>query len=157
MMDETVKDWVKLTIDPLDVAGVVDFVCDPVAGGVDLFLGTTRREGELEALEYEAYDRMAVGQMLELARRARERWPVVKCAIHHRVGRVAVGEVSVAIAVSAGHRAEAFEACRWLIDTLKEEVAVWKKEIWADGTGTWVNPSQKSEVRGQKTEEAGQT
>jgi molybdopterin synthase catalytic subunit len=145
-MSDEVRDWVKLTLDPLDVAAAAAFVAAPAAGGIDIFLGTTRAETDasgrqLEALDYEAYGEMAVGQMLELARRVRERWPVVKSVLHHRVGRVGVAEPSVVIAVSTPHRAEAFEACRWLIDALKKDVTVWKKEVWADGTGTWVHPT----------------
>lgn len=137
----------KLTLDPLDVAAAAAFVAAPAAGGIDIFLGTTRSETnpstgqKLEALDYEAYGEMAVGQMLDLARRVRERWPVVKCVLHHRVGRVGVTEPSVVIAVSTPHRAEAFEACKWLIDALKKDVTVWKREVWADGTGTWVHPA----------------
>lgn len=158
MSDQSVRDWVKLTLDPLDVAACVGFVSAPEAGGVDVFLGTTRGETNsagqvLEALDYEAYAEMAVGQMLELARRVRDRWPVVKCVLHHRLGRVGVAEPSVVIAVSTPHRGEAFEACRWLIDALKKDVTVWKKEVWADGTGTWVHPEKKSEDRIQKSEQ----
>lgn len=151
MADESVKDWVKLTLDPLDVAAAAAFVAVPAAGGIDIFLGTTRAETDpsgrkLEALDYEAYGEMAVGQMLELARRVRDWWPVAKCVLHHRVGRVGIGEPSVVIAVSTPHRAEAFEACRWLIDALKKDVTVWKKEVWADGTGTWVHPTAGAAV-----------
>jgi molybdopterin synthase catalytic subunit len=153
-MTDGVRDWVKLSIDALDVSAAVGFVSVPAAGGVDVFLGTTRAERdesgrELEALEYEAYPEMAVGQMLELARRVRERWPAVeRCVLHHRLGRVGVAEPSVVIAVSTPHRAEAFEACRWLIDALKKDVAVWKKEVWADGTGTWVHPGLTEAIEG---------
>ena len=116
---------------------------DAAAGGIDVFIGTTRAEThadgrELVALDYEAYPEMALSQMRDLARRARARWPVVRLALLHRVGRVAVGQPSVVVAVACPHRAEAFEACRWLIDTLKAEVPIWKKEVWADGSGTWV-------------------
>ena len=119
-----------------------EFWGDPAAGGIDVFIGTTRAERhadgrELVALDYEAYPEMALSQMRELARRARERWPVVRLALLHRVGRVAVGQPSVVVAVACPHRGEAFEACRWLIDTLKAEVPIWKKEVWADGSGTW--------------------
>jgi molybdopterin synthase catalytic subunit len=115
---------------------------DPEAGGVAVFIGTTRAERdatgrELVALDYEAYPEMAVSQMRDLARRARERWPVVRLALLHRVGRVAPGEPSVLVAVACPHRAEAFDACRWLIDTLKAEVPIWKREVWDDGAGTW--------------------
>lgn len=138
-------DWISLTADPLDAARCVEFVTDPRAGGIAVFLGTTRAERradgtDLLALDYDAYAEMAVRQLHDLAARARARWPVLKLALLHRTGRVGVGEPSVAIAVSTPHRAEAFEACRWLIDTLKAEVAVWKKEVWSDGSGTWVHP-----------------
>jgi molybdopterin synthase catalytic subunit len=114
------------------------------AGGIAVFLGCSRAEKhadgrELLALDYEAYPEMALKQMQELARLAREKWPIIKLAILHRVGRVGLGEPSVLIAVSTPHRGEAFEACRWLIDTLKKDVAIWKKEVWADGSGTWVH------------------
>ena len=143
-------DQIALTDAPLDVAGAVAFVSDGRAGGIDVFLGTTRAEvsgdgRELVALDYEAYEEMAGSQLRDLARRAREQWPVVKLALHHRVGRVAIGEPSVVIAVSTPHRAQAFEACRWLIDALKKDVAVWKKEVWAVGSGTWVHPNTKDE------------
>jgi molybdopterin synthase catalytic subunit len=138
-------DDIRLTAQPLDVAAAVAFVSDGRAGGIDVFLGTTRAETspdgrELVALDYEAYEQMATEQLRDLARRAREQWPVVKLALLHRTGRVAVGEPSVLIAVATPHRAESFEACRWLIDTLKKDVAIWKKEVWADGSGTWVHP-----------------
>ena len=140
-------DWIELSSQPLSTAAVAAFIADPAAGGINLFLGTTRSEASpdgkhLLALDYEAYDAMAVGQMQNLATRARERWPILKLALLHRTGRVAVGEPSVVIGVSTPHRAESFEACRWLIDTLKKEVAVWKKEVWTDGSTSWVSGTQ---------------
>ena len=134
---------VSLSAEPLDAAAAISHVTVPMAGGVAVFLGTTRAErradgAELEALDYEAYPEMAEGQLLSLAHRARGRWPVLRLALLHRTGRVALGEPSVVVAVSTPHRAEAFEACRWLIDTLKAEAAIWKKEVWADGSGSWV-------------------
>ena len=138
-------DLVALTPEPLDVAAAVAFVTDARAGGVAVFLGTTRSERrpdgvELPALDYDAYPEMAAAQLNDLAARARSRWPVVKLALLHRTGRVALGEPSVVVAVSTPHRADAFEACRWLIDTLKSEAAIWKKEVWADGSDSWVHP-----------------
>ena len=122
-------------------------VADAAAGGIAVFLGTTRAEThadgrELVALDYEAYAEMAEGQLGDLAARAREKWPVVSLTILHRTGRVGLGEASVLIAVATPHRAAAFECCRWLIDTLKAEVAVWKKEVWADGETSWVDPAR---------------
>lgn len=139
------SDWIALQSTSVYVNNAVDFVTDPSAGGIDVFLGTTRAERlsngrELIALDYEAYEEMAVKQLRDLAARARAQWPVVKLAILHRIGRVAVGEPSVIIAVSTPHRADAFTACQWLIDALKVDVAIWKKEIWADGSSTWVHP-----------------
>ena len=136
-------DWIEIMSSALSAARAVDFVSDPQAGGVDVFLGTTRmetnRQGrKLVALDYEAYEEMALAQMHRLAARAREQWPIVKLALLHRVGRVALAEPSVVIAVSTPHRADAFAACRWLIDELKKDVAIWKKEVWADGSGSWV-------------------
>ena len=136
-------DWIELTSQPLSNAAAGEFVSSAAAGGIAIFLGTTRGENSssgvaLAALDYEAYAEMAVAQMGQLAVEARSRWPVLKIALLHRTGLVAVGEASVIIAVSTPHRAAAFEACRWLIDTLKAKVAVWKKEVWADGTTSWV-------------------
>src|SRR5438477_11951190 len=103
-------DWIGILPTTFDLQKCVDFVGDPRAGAIDLFLGTTRAEQstdsrELVALDYEAYEGMSLGQMRDLARRARERWPIIKLAILHRIGRVAIGEPSVIIAVSTPHRA----------------------------------------------------
>ena len=151
-MTRTETDWIGLTADPLPAADAVAFVADPSAGGVAVFLGTTRADANpagrpLAALDYEAYPEMAGKQLHDLARRARGRWPVVKLAVLHRTGRVGLGEPSVLIAVSTPHRAAAFDACRWLIDTLKAEATIWKKEVWEDGTGTWGNPNREALTR----------
>lgn len=139
-------DWCEIVHYSLRTPPAVEFVHDPQAGGVAIFLGTTRGESspdgkQLVALDYEAYDDLALRQMHDLATRARQRWPmIVKLAILHRTGRVTPGEPSVCIAVSTPHRGEAFDACKWIIDALKVEVAVWKKEVWEDGSATWVHP-----------------
>ena len=140
-------DWIQLHSAPIDVAPVIEFVTDPQAGGIAIFLGTTRAEisqdgQKLSALDYEAYADMAIEQMRELARQAREKWPVQRLAILHRTGRVSVGRASVVIAVSCPHRAAAFDACRWMIDMLKAEIAIWKKEIWERGGEKWVHPAK---------------
>lgn len=142
-MAEITSDWVELRAEPIDAARAFEFVNDAAAGGVAIFAGLTRAETSAEgaalgALDYEAYEEMAVSQMRDLARRAREKWPIIRLAILHRTGRVPLANPSVVIAVACPHRGEAFDACRWIIDTLKAEVAIWKKEIWAGGTESWV-------------------
>src|SRR5207245_5728144 len=97
------------------------------------------------ALDYEAYPAMAEKKMAEIEEDTRRRWPVGEMALVHRLGRLGVGEVSVAVAVSCPHRAEAFDACRHAIDRLKELVPIWKKENWADGATEWVHPSRSGE------------
>jgi molybdopterin synthase catalytic subunit len=141
-MVETNGDWVELTREPIDSARAWQHVTDAAAGGVAIFAGLSRAEiasdgRQLVALDYEAYEEMALGQMRDLARRAREQWPIVRLVIFHRTGRVPLAQPSVVIAVACPHRAGAFDACRWIIDTLKAEVAIWKKEIWDGGGERW--------------------
>jgi molybdopterin synthase catalytic subunit len=121
---------------PIDAAKMIAAVGHPSAGGTALFIGTTRTPSdgrEVSYLEYEAYRPMAVQMMEGLVAEAGKRWPLVAACAVHRVGRVAPGEASVIIAVSAEHRAAAFEACRYLIDEIKKDVPIWKKEVYADG------------------------
>ena len=137
------QDWIDITADPIDIAAAIRFTQTPEAGGIDVFLGTTRTETRADgvaliALDYEAYPELALKQLHELAAGAREKWPIVRCVVLHRIGRVALAEPSVVIAVATPHRAEAFEACRWLIDSLKSVAAIWKREVWSDGETTWV-------------------
>ena len=138
-------DHIAITPGPIDVAAAIAFVCDPSAGGVDAFLGTTRAETRddgvgLIALDYEAYEAMAEPQLRALVATARQRWPIARCALLHRTGRVGLAEASVLIAVSCPHRVAAFESCRFLIDELKKSVAIWKREAWADGSTSWIHP-----------------
>ncbi len=124
----------------IDVAALERAVANPAAGAIVTFVGTTRESNvgrRVIRLEYEAYEPMALSEMRKLAREAGERWPIVRIAIQHRVGLVAIGETSVAIAVAAAHRAEAFEASRFAIDRLKEIVPIWKKEYF-EGGEIWV-------------------
>jgi molybdopterin converting factor subunit 1 len=132
----------RITIgrESIDVAALEREVADPAAGAIVSFTGTTRRDnaGRLVLrLEYEAYEPMALSEMRKLASEALERWKIVRIAIAHRVGVVEIGETSVAIAVSAAHRGEAFEACRFAIDRLKEVVPIWKKEHF-EGGEVWI-------------------
>jgi molybdopterin synthase catalytic subunit len=112
----------------------------PESGGIDIFIGTVRNATKGKTvirLEFEAYEPMALAEMEKIAKQAIEKWPVQKVLIHHRIGILQVGEVPVIIAVSAAHRAAAFDACRYIIDTLKQTVPIWKKEIFEDGE-VWV-------------------
>jgi len=134
---------IQLTDQPIDTQTLLARATSSEAGAIVLFLGTTREvtDGrQTVALDYEAYREMAEQKLTKLEGEARERWPLVECLIVHRLGRVPVGEASVAIVVSAPHRREAFEAGEWLIDTLKRDVPIWKREQWADGTTEWVHP-----------------
>jgi molybdopterin synthase catalytic subunit len=134
---------IELTEDTIDVAAVVEAVRSPAAGAVVLFLGTARQETggrRTESLDYECYPQMARRKLAELEQEACRQWPLVGSAIVHRLGRLAVGETSVAIAVASPHRQAAFEAGQWLIDRIKQAVPIWKKENWADGQSMWVHP-----------------
>ena len=134
---------------PIDIAGVIRSVDDPSAGGIDIFVGTTRnRSGgkQVVALEYEAYRPMALKMMHRIAHEAGAKWQITKLSIVHRLGRLDVGEASIAIAVSSAHRNEAFEACRFVIDAVKKEVPIWKKELFDDGE-IWVGHQSESPPR----------
>jgi molybdopterin synthase catalytic subunit len=134
---------VRLTPDSIDYHALTEAVRRRDCGAVVTFLGTVRdlTDGKMTvALDYEAYSAMAEKKMAEIERQTRERWPVGEILMVHRTGHLGVGEVSVAVAVSCPHRAEAFEACRHAIDRLKELVPIWKQENWADGTTEWVHP-----------------
>lgn len=136
----------RLTHDPIDFHALTDSVRNPHCGAVVLFLGTVRDltgEQVTVFLDYEAYGPMAEKKLAEIEADVRTRWPVGDVAMVHRLGRLDVGDVSVAVAVSTPHRAEAFEAARFAIDTLKELVPIWKKENAPDGTGEWVHQSAK--------------
>jgi molybdopterin synthase catalytic subunit len=134
---------IQLTHEPIDVAAIVKHASHPQAGAVVLFLGTTREltnGRQTVALDYEAYGVMAERKLAELEAEARRRWPVIVCIVVHRLGRVPPAEASVAIAVSTPNRGDAFAAGQWLIDSLKRDVPIWKREQWADGTTEWVHP-----------------
>lgn len=92
----------------------------------------------MQALEYEAHDSLAEKKLREVGQEVRDRWPVTGVGIFHRTGRLAIGETSLLVAVSAAHRRVAFEACHFAVDRIKEIVPIWKKEIWEDGEGEWV-------------------
>jgi molybdopterin synthase catalytic subunit len=129
---------IELTRQPIDVPEVLRR-----SGAVVLFLGTTREftgSRQTSSLDYQGYPEMATRKLTELEQRARRQWPLLEVAVVHRLGHLEVGEASVAIAVSSAHREDAFQAGKWLIDTIKKVVPIWKKENWADGTSQWVHP-----------------
>jgi len=126
----------RITEDPLDLGAAVAEVSSDEAGAVATFVGTVRsrsRERDVLHLEYEAFEEMAEPMLERLAAELKAKFALSGVAIHHRIGRVEIGEPSVVIAVSAPHRAAALEACREAIDTLKETIPLWKKEFYAGG------------------------
>jgi molybdopterin synthase catalytic subunit len=132
---------VDVTHEAIDPARAIGFVGDPGAGGTCVFLGTVRDNsdaGEVTGLTYEAWQDLAVKRLEELGEELFATWPLSRVALLHRFGDLAVGEVSVAIAVSAPHRAEAFDACRHAIERLKQDVPIWKKEHLLTGESSWV-------------------
>ena len=134
---------IRLTNNTIDHHALTEQVRRGDCGAVVLFLGTVRDltgDRVTVALDYEAYPEMAEKKMAEIEADTRKRWPVGDIVLEHRLGRLAVGEISVAVAVSCPHRADAFDACRHAIDRLKELVPIWKKENWADGSTEWVHP-----------------
>lgn len=134
---------IGLSAAPLDVDALVRDVRSERHGAVVTFLGTTRETSPgdprpVVALEYEAYETMAVPEMEAIARETETRFGPLRIAMQHRTGMVEVGEPSVAVVVAAPHRGAAFDACRYAIDALKSRVAVWKREIYRDGDAAWV-------------------
>jgi molybdopterin synthase catalytic subunit len=130
----------RLTDGPIDVAAVIAEVADHEAGAIATFLGTTRAQSRgriVQYLDYQAYEGMAEQEMARIADGLKERYALSRVAITHRVGRVGIGETSVAIAISSRHRADALAACKEAIDTLKETVPLWKKEVY-DGGEEWI-------------------
>ena len=125
---------------PLSISACETAVETPDAGGAVVFIGTVRNKTQAKTvirLEFEAYAPMAIRQMQKIAEQAIDTFKVLKIAIHHRVGVLDIGEIAVVIAVSSPHRGAAFEACAYCIDTLKQTVPIWKKEIFEDGE-VWV-------------------
>jgi len=130
-----------LTDRPIDVGQLLADVASAGAGGTVAFLGTVRRsaeDGDVEAIEYSAYDAMAEEELGRIVAEARDRWPGVRVALRHRVGLVLLGEPSVAIVTAAPHRADAYAASRFLIEETKRRAPIWKKERYASGQARWV-------------------
>lgn len=130
----------EITDRPIEMQALTDAVADPKVGAIATFIGTTRdhnRGRNVVRLEYEAYADMAVSEFEKIARDAAAKWEISHVAISHRIGEVPIGEASVAIAVSAPHRAEAIEACHFAIDRLKMVAPIWKKEHF-EGGEVWI-------------------
>ena len=137
---KTLTTQIEISHFSLNIQSSIDWIMSPESGGIDVFIGTVRnltKGKKVIKLEFEAYEPMAIAEMEKIAKQAFEKWPVQKVLIHHRTGALQVGEIPVIIAVSAAHRAAAFEACRYIIDTLKQTVPIWKKEVFEDGE-VWV-------------------
>lgn len=143
---------IKITGESIDLSALLSRMSHPDCGAQVMFVGTTRQwTGEVETayLEYEAYEQLALVKMNELEVAARNRWPLKEVVMVHRVGRVEVAEPSVAVMVASPHRAEAFEAAKWLIDELKHQVPIWKREHYRQKcsdqqSSEWIHPSAGS-------------
>ena len=140
---------IQITRSPISPEKVVEGVTTLRSGAVNAFIGTTRnhsRSRRVKWLEYEAYEPMALRMMEKIIQEAKTRWDIHEAAIVHRVGKVNVGEASVVIAVSSAHRDEAFQACRFLIDRLKQVVPIWKREFFEDGAIEWSLQSHEQKI-----------
>lgn len=140
----------NLTKDRIEIDSLVHGTKDPQAGALALFLGVVRNHHAGRAVShliYEAYEPMALRQLQNLVVEAKSRWPLRSLQMTHRLGRLDIGETAVAIAVRSDHRDEAFEACRWAIDEIKNRVPIWKKEFYKDGTDLWIQSCEISKDR----------
>jgi molybdopterin synthase catalytic subunit len=133
-----------LTRTPLSLDQLVAQVSSPACGGTCVFLGTVRNgpeESGVQAIEYSAYEEMVEAEFGRLVADAAARWPDARIAVRHRLGTIPAAEASIGIAAAAPHRAQAFEACRFVIEEVKRRIPVWKKELRLDGSEIWVDPS----------------
>ncbi len=131
---------VAVSTEPIDREAIGRFLEDPAAGAQVVFEGIVRNHHDgrqVLHLEYEAYAEMARRQIQSIADTITERWPAYRVAIVHRIGRLEIGQTAVIVGVATAHRAEAFEACRFGIDQVKADVAIWKREFYSDGTASW--------------------
>jgi len=145
----------KITQSPINMQELADFVADPAAGAMATFVGMTRNTNEgrqVTRLEYECYPGMAEKEMEKIAAEVLRRWPIKKISMVHRLGRVDIGEASVAITLSSGHRHAAFEACHYAINQLKETVPIWKKELY-EGGELWIGSQTGTVGSLQKVQE----
>jgi molybdopterin synthase catalytic subunit len=133
-----------LTRAPISVDALLAAVQSPERGGTCVFLGTVRADDDVTAIDYSAYDDMANAEIDRILAEAQTRCSDARVTLQHRLGLVPIGEASIGIAAAAPHREEAFAACRYVIEEVKKRLPVWKKEMHADGSGTWVDSSGKA-------------
>ncbi len=132
---------VKLTDQPIELAGIHEFIGDPTAGGNTVFTGTVRNHHQgktVRSLAYEAYPAMAERMLAAIAGQALTDFPLARVAVVHRVGDLAIGDAAICVAASAAHRAETLDAVAWMMNRIKADVPVWKLETYADGSRSWV-------------------
>lgn len=142
IVSRTETHWLEVTAESLDVASAYDFVVVPGSGAVSLFVGTVRNHVDgrsVRHLEYAGYPEMAESILSDIAGKAFEQWALGRLVVRHRLGILQPGEASVIISLSSPHRREAFEACRFVIEQIKKDLPVWKKEHFADGGVLWQN------------------
>lgn len=143
LMKPRAEDSFAITFAPLSLEEIYAKADDPANGAVVVMSGMVRNQTDgkpVVALEYQAYEPMALRVFYQIAADIRSRWSdVSRVVIYHRIGRLQIGEISVLVAVGCPHRSEAFDACRYAIDTLKHNAPIWKKEHWADGSSSWVS------------------
>jgi molybdopterin synthase catalytic subunit len=128
----------RLTRSPIAVESLLREVQSAERGGTCVFLGTVRSDDDVTAIDYSAYDDMAIAEIERLLAEAHERWPEARVTLQHRLGLIPAGEASIAIVAAAPHRDEAFAACRYVIEEVKQRLPIWKKELHGDGVTTWV-------------------
>jgi len=141
---------IEFVREPIDLNRVSSFCSMDRVGAVSLFVGITRRfTGNIETLclEYEAYESMATMKLLELTTRVAQQWQIERVAFVHRLGRVAIGETSMVVAVGSAHRDNAIDACHWIVERVKAEVPIWKKEHYAEGDPKWIHPVKSYPVQ----------
>jgi molybdopterin synthase catalytic subunit len=140
---DSCPDSYAITFAPIDLNDAYNLADDGANGAIVLMSGMVRNQTEgrsVECLEYQAYEPMAIKVFQRIGQEIRETWSeVTHVVIHHRTGKLTIGEISVLVAVGCPHRREAFAACQYAIDTLKHDAPIWKKEIWRDGSSTWVS------------------
>ncbi len=143
-----------LTRDPIAPSTLLAEVAAPHCGATCLFLGTVRdgpADGGVTGIEYSAYDSMAIAELDRIIAEVRKQWPEARVAVRHRLGLVPTEEASIGMAAAAPHRAEAFAASRYVIEQVKKRLPIWKKELRADGSATWVDPQGRPAMVGPET------